>query len=332
MRNVFSVMNIVVFGWILSFGSMLIISTNLLVAISLVLLIRRRGIQSWCFVLNLSLADILVGLAITKLAYDNLRSIHSPVVKNDCLLRMAFVISPTAASILTMFLISLDRYVAIKLPLRYNHLSGKGRTAGALALLWALSITVGFLPCMVKQMQKGEYYGICTFFSVIEPKSIIVIFCGAFFPVLCVFLYFYLDILKIACGHQRQIQQVCEAASRASQPSRYWSHVKALRTVAVLVGCFTLCWCPFFVVSVVQVLCSTCELYHFLENHLWLLGLTNSLVNPLVYACWQKEVQEQICMLFVCIKSKMLCLMPLSTIIMEILSCHIKSFCTLSDV
>ncbi|XP_066501314.1 glucose-dependent insulinotropic receptor [Hoplias malabaricus] len=296
-----------IMGKILSVGSVLIISTNLLVAIALVLLIQKKGSQSWCFVLNLAIADILVGLAITGIATDALKRHVTSVHKEVCLLRMAFVIAPSSASILTMFFISLDRYMAIKLPLRYSQLMGRRMIAGALVSLWLLSTAVGFMPNMVEEMQHSRNDSICTFFSVIEPQSIIVVFCVAFFPVLLVFIYFYLDILKIACGHQRRIRRAMQAGSGCLPHNRYWVHVKALKTVAVLVGCFTLCWCPFFIVSVVQVLCPKCKLYGFLENHLWLLGLTNSLINPLVYAFWQREVRQQLGDMFACIKACQCC-------------------------
>ncbi|KAG9265896.1 glucose-dependent insulinotropic receptor [Astyanax mexicanus] len=297
-----------VMGWILSVGSVLIISTNLLVAVALILLIQKKGSQSWCFVLNLAIADILVGLAITSIATDAVKGRVPFVHKEVCLLRMAFVIAPSAASIFTMFFISLDRYLAIKLPLRYTQLMGRKMIFGALVSLWLLSTGVGFMPNMVEEMQHSRNDSTCTFFSVIEPRSIIVVFCVAFFPVLLVFIYFYLDILKIACGHQRRIRVAMRAGSHCVLPNRYWGHVKALKTVAVLVGCFTLCWCPFFVVSVVQVLCPQCKLYRFLENHLWLLGLCNSLINPLVYACWQREVRQQLSDMFACIKASQCCI------------------------
>lgn len=301
------VMDGMVMGCILSVGSALIISTNLLVAIALVLLIQKKGSQSWCFVLNLAIADILVGLAITGIATDALKGRVSSMHKEVCLLRMAFVTVPSAASILTMFFISLDRYMAIKLPLRYSQLMGKKMITGTVVSLWVLSTAVGFMPNMVEEMQHSRNESICTFFSVIEPQSIIVVFCVAFFPVLLVFIYFYLDILKIACSHQRRIRRAMQAGSRCLLPNRYLGHVKALKTVAVLVGCFTLCWCPFFIVSVVQVLCPPCKLYGFLENHLWLLGLSNSLINPLVYAFWQREVRQQLCDMFACIKASQCC-------------------------
>ncbi|XP_026226977.1 glucose-dependent insulinotropic receptor isoform X2 [Anabas testudineus] len=289
-----------VMGVILSITACLIISTNLLVAAALLKLLLKKSSQSWCFVLNLALADALVG------------------GKTRCLMRMAFVASPCTASIMSMFLISLDRYAAIKMPLRYSLLSGKGTAAVSLLALWISSLAVGFLPVMVQQLQTEGYSGFCAFFSVIQEVGIIILFSACFFPVLSVFIYIYLDILRIACSHQKQISQVRQAGSRTADDhghqhyqhhhqllqlrSGYWSHVKALKMVAVLVGCFSVLWCPFFVVCIVHILCKSCELTGVLENYLWLLGLTNSLINPIVYAFCQKEVRLQLAAMFSCFK------------------------------
>lgn len=156
-----------VMGVILSIAACLIISTNLLVAVALLKLLLKKSSQSWCFVLNLALADALVGVAITGLATEdfNVNSNHfaqnqqnhtaadtqtnttlSAEGKIRCLMRMAFVASPCTASIMSMLLISLDRYAAIKMPLRYSLLSGKGTAVGSLLALWISSLAVGFLP------------------------------------------------------------------------------------------------------------------------------------------------------------------------------------------
>ncbi|XP_042355977.1 glucose-dependent insulinotropic receptor [Plectropomus leopardus] len=332
-----------VMGLILSIASCLIISTNLLVAAALLKLLLKKRSQSWCFVLNLALADALVGVAITGLATEDFTSNSisqnqqkyatagpptnsTPPAqgKTRCLMRMAFVTSPCTASIMSMFLISLDRYAAIKMPLRYSQLSGKGTAVTSLLALWISSLTMGFLPVMVRQLQTDVYRGFCAFFSVIHKVGMIVLFSVCFFPVLSAFVYIYLDILKIACSHQRQICQIRQAGSRTADShghhhyehhhqqlrSHYWSHVKALRTVGVLVGCFLVLWCPFFVVCIVHLLCESCKLTNVLENYLWLLGLSNSLINPLVYAFWQREVRLQLAAMFSCLTRRSLAAGP----------------------
>lgn len=157
-------------GFVLTFSALLIVSTNLLVGSALLKLLLKRGCQSWCFVLNLALADTLVGVGITGLATEDFNNkfiqhrsgyivIYPPTNgtppalqgKTRCLLRMSFVTSPCMVSIFTMFLISLDRYMAIKMPLRYSLMSGKGRTAGSLLAVWISSYTMGFLPGEAQQ-------------------------------------------------------------------------------------------------------------------------------------------------------------------------------------
>lgn len=143
-----------VMGIILTIASCLIISTNLLVAAALAKILVKKRRQSWCFVLNLALADTLVGVAITGLATEDFNSDGNNNNNNAtqaqgrarCLMRMAFVTSPCTASIMSMFLISLDRYAAIKMPLRYAQRSGKGVVIGALAALWISAFALGFMP------------------------------------------------------------------------------------------------------------------------------------------------------------------------------------------
>lgn len=152
-----------VMGIILVIASSLIIFTNLLVAAVLLRLLLKKRSQSWCFVLNLALADILVGVAISGLAIEDLSSdryflrafgTNTPATeamvedrgKERCLLRMGFVMLPCTASVMSLFLISVDRYVAIKMPLQYFRFSRKWKAFGLLLSLWISSFILSFLP------------------------------------------------------------------------------------------------------------------------------------------------------------------------------------------
>lgn len=153
---------------------------------------------------------------------------------------------------------------------------------------------------MARQLQTDAYAGFCSFFAVVQ-KSCLVVLSLCFFPALSAFVYVYLDILRVACAHHRQIGLMRRAGSGRAMGSCFWTHAKALRTVAALVGCFLLLWCPFFVAGVVELLCGVCGLAELLQNYLFLLGLCNSMVNPLVYAVCQREVRHQLAAIFSCL-------------------------------
>ncbi|XP_004606421.1 glucose-dependent insulinotropic receptor [Sorex araneus] len=292
------------FGVILAVLSSLIIAANSLVALAVLFLIHKNDGVSLCFTLNLAVADTVLGVAISGLVTDQLTSPTRPTQKTLCSLRMAFITSSATASVLTVMLIAFDRYLAIKQPLRYFQIMD-GFVAGAcIAGLWLLSYLIGFLPFVVPVFQQTTYQGPCSFFSVFHPVYVLTLFCAGFFPALLIFVFLYCDMLKVASVHSQQIRKMEHAGVMAGayRPSRPPNDFKAIRTVTVLIGSFILSWTPFLITGIVQVACQDCHLYIVLERYLWLLGVGNSLLNPLFYAYWQKEVRQQLYQLAVGIK------------------------------
>ncbi|XP_066213617.1 glucose-dependent insulinotropic receptor [Saccopteryx leptura] len=284
------------FGVILAILASLIIAANALVAMAVLFLIHKNDGVSLCFTLNLAVADTLLGVAISGLVTDQLSSPPRPTQKTLCSLRMAFVTSSAAASVLTVMLIAFDRYLAIKQPLRYFQIMN-GLVAGVcIAGLWLVSYIIGFLPLGVPIFQQTTYQGPCSFFAVFHPRFVLTLSCVGFFPAMLLFLFFYCDMLKIASTHSQQIRKMEHAGATAGsyRPPRTPSDFKAVLTVAVLSGSFALSWTPFLITGIVQVACQECHLYLVLERYLWLLGVGNSLLNPLIYAYRQKEVRQQL--------------------------------------
>ncbi|XP_006881931.1 PREDICTED: glucose-dependent insulinotropic receptor [Elephantulus edwardii] len=303
------------FGVILAVLASLIIAANTIVAVAVLMSIPRSDGVSLCFTLNLAVADTLIGVAISSLISDQLSYPERLTQKTLCGFRMSFVTSSAAASVLTVMLIAFDRYLAIKQPLRYFQIMNGLVTGTCLAALWLMSYFIGFLPLGVPIFQQSTYQGPCSFFAVFHPHFVLTLSCAGFFPALILFVFFYCDMLKIASTHNEHIRMMehAGAVARAYRPARNPGDFKAVRTVAVLIGSFTLSWSPFLITGIVQVACQNCHLYLVLERYLWLLGVGNSLLNPLIYAYGQKEVRQQLYQMVLGAKKWLVSLLPISS-------------------
>ncbi|XP_058052818.1 glucose-dependent insulinotropic receptor [Ahaetulla prasina] len=293
------------FGVILALLASLIMLVNCVVVIALVRLVWKNHYPGMCFVLNLAISDYLVGFTITGLVNEELSGPEYRTPQRYCVLQMASITCPSAASIFTVILVTFDRYLAITHPFRYFKIMCGPVVGICIGGPWLLACLIGFLPVMAHSFQEKNYQGLCTFFGVFQPTYTLVVFCVSFFPVFFVFLYFHCRLLKIASLHIQHIRELEPAGRPAACPTSQPSNdTKALRTVAILVGCFAFSWSPFFVVSMVQIACRHCYLHRLLEHYLWVLGVCNSLANPLIYGYWQKEVRLEICQMCLGLKNK----------------------------
>ncbi|NWS59334.1 GP119 protein, partial [Chunga burmeisteri] len=293
-------------GAILAVLASLIIAANTLVAIALLRLIQKTGSKGLCFVLNLAVADAIVGFTVMGLVTDEFSQPFCPP-QIFCVLRMAFVTSSSAASILSLILVACDRHLAIRKPFHYFQLVTGLRVGVRLVGLWLVAAIIGFFPVLTPDFQNVSTTDKCSFFRVFHPSYMLTVFCIGFFPALFLFIYLYCDMLKIASVHVQHIQEVEHAGLVGGcPPSRSTSDMKAMRTVAMLIGCFALSWLPFFIASIVQTICLECFPYRVIENYLWLLGLCNSLLNPLLYSYRQKDVRLQLSQLAAGVKRRVL--------------------------
>ncbi|NWU72817.1 GP119 protein, partial [Pterocles burchelli] len=294
-------------GVILAVLASLIMTSNALVAVALLCLIRKSGSKGLWFVFNLAVADGMVGFTVVGLVSDEFSQPFQPR-QVFCVLRMAFVTSSSAASIISLILVAGDRHLAIRKPFHYLQLVTGWWVGVRLVGVWLVAAIIGFLPLLTPGFQNISVpHKNCSFFEIFHPAYMLTVFCFGFFPALFLFIYLYCDMLKVASAHVQQIREVEQAGLVGGcPPSRTTSDMKAMRTVAVLIGCFTLSWLPFFIASVVQTICPGCFHYQVIENYLWLLGLCNSLLNPLLYSCWQKDVRLQLSQLAAAVKRRIL--------------------------
>lgn len=114
----------------------------------------------------------------------------------------------------------------------------------------------------------------------------------AFYVPLVLMVLAYQRIYITAMGHARRIGSLHRAGSAPSstypnhdQPgsSRIKNETKAAKTLAVIMGCFCLCWAPFFITNVVDPFINYSVPWQMWTAWLWL-GYINSGLNPFLYA------------------------------------------------
>ncbi|XP_016365730.1 5-hydroxytryptamine receptor 1A-beta-like [Sinocyclocheilus rhinocerous] len=67
---------------------------------------------------------------------------------------------------------------------------------------------------------------------------------------------------------------------------------KTVKTLGIIMGTFIVCWLPFFIKAIVLPFCPSCDMPLWLIDVINWLGYLNSLLNPIIYAYFNKDFQS----------------------------------------
>nr|XP_032650279.1 5-hydroxytryptamine receptor 4 isoform X3 [Chelonoidis abingdonii]XP_032650280.1 5-hydroxytryptamine receptor 4 isoform X3 [Chelonoidis abingdonii] len=307
---------------LLTFISAVILMTilgNLLVMVAVCRDRQLRKIKTNYFIVSLAFADLLVSVLVMPFGAIELVQDNWIYGEMFCLVRTSLDVLLTTASILHLCCISLDRYYAICCqPLVYRNKMTPLRIALMLGGCWTIPTFISFLPIMQgwnsigildliqqRQFNKASNSTYCVFL-VNKPYAITCSVVAFYIPFLLMVLAYY-RIYITAREHARQIRILQRAGAPTEgrhHPYQHSTHrmkteTKAAKTLCIIMGCFCLCWAPFFITNVVDPFINYTVPEQLWTAFLWL-GYINSGLNPFLYAFLNKSFRRAFLIILCC--------------------------------
>ena len=251
----------------LSFTGLAAITGN---AIVLWLVYKHESLRTVSnrFVTSLAAADFLVGLVIVP-AWITVRFLAQPSETSVLtkVLRMLWV-HTTAATTFNLCCVSVDRFIAIRFPLRYVVILTKNICHSVIILVWFASILLPLLLIFIDVKKLWLSISIITFWV---PTTVVL---------LC---YFW--IFKAARGQIRRMRVNSNEQNTACSAKKNY---KALKTVGFVLGAFIASWMPCLILSITHQFAAKDMCWHYkyyVAAWPWIeaVAFASSSVNPWIY-------------------------------------------------
>nr|XP_046222424.1 cannabinoid receptor type 1A-like [Oncorhynchus gorbuscha] len=255
---------------------------------------------SYHFIGSLAVADLL-GSVIFVYSFLDFHVLHRKDSPNVFLFKLGGVIASFSASVGSLFLTAIDRYISIHRPMAYKRIVTKTKAVIAFCMMWTISIVIAVLPLLgwnCKQLNS-----VCSdIFPLIDVKYLM-FWIGMTSVLLLFIIYAYMFILWKAHHHAVRMM------SRHSQKSIivYTAHgtkvqtirpeqaridIRLAKTLVLILVVLVICWGPVLAIMVYDLFWKMNNFIKTVFAFCSMLCLLNSTVNPIIYALRSKDLRR----------------------------------------
>ena len=230
------------------------------------------------FLASLSMADVFVGLVIDPYWIVIRCWIQPEVHSNLFMITIMLKIQTTVATTLNSCCVSIDRFIAIRFPFRYQDILTKRRCLAVIILVWFISLSLSF-PILFFQPGKDR------------KELFVSITCTMFLAPLLVVSFCYIIIFKVA---RKQFGRILAAKklpdSSENIRARVTQNFKAIKTVGFVLSACIITWMPSVVLQLVTFYyieeakrCRLRKIKFVVSPWVQAIAFTSSAINPLIY-------------------------------------------------
>ncbi|KAM3865075.1 alpha-1A adrenergic receptor [Diretmus argenteus] len=319
-------------GVFLSVFILVAIVGNILVILSVVCNKHLQTVTNF-FIVNLAMADLFLSIIVLPFSASLEVLGCWAFGRIFCNIWAAVDVLCCTASILSLCVISIDRYIGVKYCLKYPTIMTERKAGVILVVVWVSSTVISVGPLLGWKEPPPLDDSVCSITE--EPGYALFSSLFSFYLPLMVILIMYFRVyvvarrttksleagvkrernksmevvLRIHCRSAPEDARPASAKSSKNHPFRsslsvrlmkFSREKKAAKTLAIVVGMFIVCWLPFFFFLPLGSFFPTLKPSESVFKVVFWLGYFNSCINPIIYPCSSKEFQRAFTRLLRC--------------------------------
>lgn len=259
-----------------------------------------RSRPSYHFIGSLAVAD-LIGSIIFVYSFLDFHVLHRKDTPNVFLFKLAGVIASFTASVGSLFLTAIDRYISIHRPMSYKRIVTKTKAVVAFSVMWTISIIFSLLPLLGWNCQRLN--SVCSdIFPLIDQKYLMV-WIGITSILLLFIIYAYMFILWKS--HHHAVRMLSRTSQRSVivytaegtkvqtvRPEQARMDLRLAKTLVLILVALIICWGPLLAIMVYDLFGKVDDFIKTVFAFCSMLCLLNSTVNPVIYAMRSKDLRR----------------------------------------
>ncbi|PWA22599.1 hypothetical protein CCH79_00015142 [Gambusia affinis] len=259
-----------------------------------------RSRPSYHFIGSLAVAD-LIGSIIFVYSFLDFHVLHRKDSPNVFLFKLAGVIASFTASVGSLFLTAIDRYISIHRPMAYKRIVTKTKAVIAFSMMWTISIVISLLPLLGWNCKRLG--SVCSDIFPLIDRRYLMFWIGITSVLVLFIIYAYMFILWKS--HHHAVRMLSRTSQRSViiytaegakvqtvRPEQARMDLRLAKTLVMILVALIICWGPLLAIMVYDLFGKVDDFIKTVFAFCSMLCLLNSTVNPVIYAMRSKDLRR----------------------------------------